>query len=410
LDEAVAYLLAEYGVSDLIDVPTPGEVRAALGSLVIRDVSLEGRTLGEALDALLELASGRTIVSVEPQAEGVSRRLELWTPARAPSGWFAHQGVGDRFDPSRTHFASLAAAAHFASAPRRYVACGDLKIYESSFDLVPGWDDAFATYDPDDFSPSLSADFNARRDVFRKWVLNETGQYSESPYDRGPAPDLAAVFEGAPYVRRRRRLLECLSRDALGRSLGIYAEVSLDGGSTWERLSLGVRVLPGECGLYVTDDPLPPRYLAAAMRGQVCVRVTAAIESDSCLRAERVAPGTDGLPGRTRRLSVPAGYRFRRVAPTSRFHGQAGADEADDSPRLQELVDAAYEADRRSPAPARIEVPFLAMGYRVGTRVLGVRGRRLDLAHGGPAYESAPVVRRTVHRFAPEPRTELELE
>jgi hypothetical protein len=82
----------------------------------------------------------------------------------------------------------------------------------------------------------------------------------------------------------------------------------------------------------------------------------------------------------------------------------------DDTARLQELVDAAYEADRRSPTPSRIQVPYLALGHRVGERLLGIRGRRLDLARQHDGYESAPVVRRIRYDFAPVPQTELELE
>ena len=410
LDEAVAYLLCEHGASDDVDVPSPGEVRAAVDALVIRDVSLEGQTFLDALDALLELAGGRIVVTTEPHATGLSRRLEIWYPGRAPAVWFAHQPPGQPYSPTATTFAALDVQMRFDMAPRRYVARGDRKVYESTFDLVAGWDDALATYDPDDFSPSSNPDFDTVRDVFRKWVLNEAGEYSESPYSRGPAPDLSALFEGAAYVRRHRRLLPCLSRDAVGRSHGVYAEVSLDDGDTWERMNLGVRVLKDECGLYLTDDPLSPRYVAAAMRGDVHVRVTAAIESDAVLAVEYPAEASIDLPGRTRHLNVPAGYRYRRVAPASRFYGQAGADEADDSSRLEDLVRAAYLTDRRTPAPTRIEVPYLAMGRRVGQRVVGIRGRRLDLAREHGACAAAPVVRRVRLAFAPAPKTELELE
>jgi hypothetical protein len=410
LDEAVAYLLAEHGQSEHVDVPSRDEIRSMVEGLVIRDVALEGRTLGDALDALLELAGARIVATVEPGEGGVSRRLEIWYPRRAPTGWLAHQRPAARYNPVATNLSALAVRMRFEAAPRRYIARGDRKLYESTFDLVPGWNDALGTYVPEDFSPSANPNFAAVRDVFRKWVLNEAGDYTAAPYGRGPAPDLSALFEGEPYVRRRRRLLPCLSRDGLGRSHGVYVEVSLDGGTTWHRMDLAARVLVDECGVYLTDDPLPPRYLMASMRGQVRVRVSASVESDSRLSAEYAEEGPADLPGRTRHLAVPAGYRFRHVAATSRFHGQAGADEADDTARLEELVAAAYKADRRVPAPTRIEVPYLALGHRPGERILGIRGRRLDLARKHAGYETAPVVRRVAYTFAPIPQTELELE
>lgn len=409
LDEALAYLLAEHGDASGVTVPSPAEVRSAVEPLVIRDVSLEGRTLGEAVEALLELAGGRLLVNIEPGPDGVGRRLDLWRPDRAAAGWLAHQPPGATYAAGATTLAGLTVRMHFDSAPRQYVARGDRRFYESTFDLVAGWDDALAGYDPDDFSPSANPAFDTVRDVFRKWVLNETGRYSGSPYQRGPAPDLSAVFGGAAYVRRGRRLLPCLSRDALGRSRGVYVEMSLDGGASWERMNLGARILERECGLYLTDDPLPPRYLAAAMCGLVRIRVTATLESDSLLVAS-CGEEEPAAPGRTRYLTVPAGYRFRRVAATSRFYGQGGADEADDTARLEELVRAVREADGRSPAPTRILAPYLALGHRVGERVLGIRGRRLDLARQHEGYGVAPVVRRIRMTFAPTPQTELELE
>jgi hypothetical protein len=410
LADAVAHLLAEYGQSDAVGAPPPTEVRSGLGGTVLRDVRLEGRTLGDALDALLELAGGMMTIAVEPHETGVSRRLEIFTPDRAPACQLAHQDVGRRFDPAATQFSDLAIAMRFETAPRRYAARGDRKVYESTFELMRGWWESLGSYNPEEFNPSQNPNFDAVRDVFRKWVLNESGEYTESPFNSGAAADLGTVFEGAAYARRRRRLLECMSCDALGRSFGVYVEISLDAGSTWQRMPMAARVLRGECGVYLTDDPLPPAVIAVMMRNCFRIRVTAAIESDSCLLAECTEPGASDLPGRTRYLNVPASYRYRKRSPASRFYGQAPANEADDTPRLQEFVRAAYEADRRCPVPTHVEVPWLALGYRVGQRVLGVRGRRIDFARQEKGYESAPMVSRVRWHFAPLPRTELELE
>jgi len=46
----------------------------------------------------------------------------------------------------------------------------------------------------------------------------------------------------------------------------------------------------------------------------------------------------------------------------------------------------------------------------VGQRMLGVRRRRLDFARWELGYDSAPMVKQVRWHFAPEPRTELELE
>ncbi|MBE3070555.1 MAG: hypothetical protein IMZ66_10015, partial [Planctomycetes bacterium] len=89
---------------------------------------------------------------------------------------------------------------------------------------------------------------------------------------------------------------------------------------------------------------------------------------------------------------------------------QGGSDDVDDTARLEELVAAVAEADRRSPAPTRVVIPGLALGHRVGERLVGVRGRPLDLERLHPGYQVAPAVRRIRLTFAPSPQTELELE
>jgi hypothetical protein len=189
----------------------------------------------------------------------------------------------------------------------------------------------------------------------------------------------------------------------------VYAEISLDDGGTWCRANLAIQILEDEAGLYLTDDPLPLAYLHAAMRGYARIRVTASLESDANLRAERVAGEAGGSAGRTRFLRAPGGYHYRKVAATSRFHGDP-ADEADDSARLQALVDAAFEADRRCPVPSRIRIPYLALGHRVGERIADIRGRRLDLARQHAGYETDPAIRRITMHFSPVPETELELD
>jgi len=406
---AVAYVLAEYAVEGALGLPSPGEVEQAVDEVPLRDIVLEGRTLGEALEALLEPMGGRLVVRADPGWGAVARRLELWRPERAATVRLANQPVGERFDPAATHFSALSFEARFDAAPRRYVARGDVRCYETTLDLVPGWNDGLAVPDPDAYHSALNPDFETVRDVYRKWVVNEAGDYSGPPYDRGPAPDLSVVFEGRPYVRRRRRLLACLSRDALERSRGVHVEASLDGGATWGRLSASARVLRDECGVYLSGDRLPAEYLAAAMAGLARLRATATIESDACLVAERTEPGAAALPGRTRYLSAGPGYRYRHVSASSLLGG-GSADEVDDSARLQALVDAAAEADRRCPVPSLVRVPWLAPAYGVGQRVAGTRGRRLDLAREQTGFRTEPVVRRVRRRFAEAPATELELE
>ena len=55
-------------------------------------------------------------------------------------------------------------------------------------------------------------------------------------------------------------------------------------------------------------------------------------------------------------------------------------------------------------------MPYLALGHRVGERVLGTRGRGVALARAHTGFAVAPVVRGIRLIFSPVPRTELTLE
>ncbi len=107
---------------------------------------------------------------------------------------------------------------------------------------------------------------NFKRDVGRKWTLNETGKYSDSTtYDRGMPFDFADVLEPGHildsqtgrrlYAPFNRPLLGCLTfdKDTLN-SVGIKVEFSFDGGTTWQVIPAAISALPSEGGIYI-DDP-----------------------------------------------------------------------------------------------------------------------------------------------------------
>ena len=162
--------------------------------------------------------------------------------------------------------------------------------FEFTAELVPGWLD-------DDLEPDTSnsnanlfltdaqlqkiADKNGvpfykyyyprgagfRRDVGRKWVLNESGAYSDSDsYDRGMPFDFSDYLPD-DYIlsdaRKRlfapfnRRLLPCLTvdKDDLS-SVGIKVEFSFDGGVSWQAIPAAIPPLSDECGIYIAEANL----------------------------------------------------------------------------------------------------------------------------------------------------------
>lgn len=185
------------------------------------------------------------------------------------------------------------------------IALGSPDRFEITVELVPGWFDEFFTLpanlgelfytdaelqkmsDPDSLFyytqyhlRGIAHNAGAKlRNVGRKWVLNESGLYTDLPpdlpapeeyhYDRGAAFDWKAVIppeyiflieaktgkQKRVFALYNRRLLPCLTVTQDGQSsVGIKLEFSFDGGVTWQVIPCSVRLLDGECGIFI-DEP-----------------------------------------------------------------------------------------------------------------------------------------------------------
>ncbi len=260
--------------------------------------------------------------------------------------------------------------------------------------------------------------FAAHGDVARLWVLNEDGRFDGALYNRhAPFDDYqpfdfatvaeASVTRAGAWMRRTRRLLPLVSTSPEGRSLGVWVEVSFDGGATWQPQSGGVRVLQDRAGIYfdvenptgITPEGYEPaeQNLWYALVDQTFrVRVTATVESD-----ERIVASVEGTSERSRLATV--GSVVRRTS-SFHFHSREGTTHA-----LRDITLAGEEArDDRSAALALVSrlamagqawevrglpaIPWIETGYRLGDRVSEVRGQYLRLNTSGGACPAYPVV------------------
>jgi len=262
---------------------------------------------------------------------------------------------------------------------------GSPQRFEFTAELVPAWLDSQLAPDTSDSNANLffneheiaeMDDPNARtfykyyhssgsafrRDVGRKWALNESGRYSISgSYDRGAPFDFKNVIDNqyildntgkrifAPY---NRALLPCLThdKDTLN-SVGIRVEFSFDGGATYQVLPAVISALSSEAGIYIDQpnlaeiapagsavisggdlDGVPLNYYTSLADDKVNsrsfkngdwqtrIRITASIQMDQRLwRA--AAPGTrSGSPFTCQRLyDFSDRYKFSRREESSSF-------------------------------------------------------------------------------------------
>lgn len=350
----------------------------------------------------------------------------------------------------------------------RAVVLGDVKRYELTLPLVPGW---LPTANLDNVAPAsrkyskglaLTPDtvkalgdraathpwymryhrdgslFAQYANVARLWVLNEDGSYAAASYNRN-APfddyrpfDFSTVLDASEaqpgaWSRRVRPLMSTISVGANGQSLGVVVEVSFNSGASWYTPSGRVRVLKDRAGIYFDcDNPTeitPPEVepevqnLWYAIIDQAFrVRVTAVIEGDERLQAVFGPAGLDSptVQVNTRVVRRPKSFGFasRSSGTNVLYPAMAGGeDERDDTDEIEQFAEwlaGVYQDRQVQVLPV---IPWVETGYGIGDQIAEVRGRLLRLATRVGAEQQYPaVVERRFYLQDGRYETELKLE
>ncbi len=373
--EAIGYLLCQYLPSGALLCPDPVQLEAVTDHQLVRDLDVTGLSLLEALHRCCEPAGLAFRFVPCPRPNGPSQMIVFYRNGRGRTAELNCQPRGEALNLARTNVATLRSKRQRWPVTHRYIGQGDFKVYEATFDLVKAWDPALEGTDLDAFSPSTNPDFHEVKDVYRKWCLNEAGDYTAAPYNQGEPFDLAAVFAGADYVRRRRRFWPALTANAQGGSLGYRLEMSNDGGLTWSEYAYAFDNLLDECGIWLSSDRLDMDTWVAAQRDRLTFRLTASIVSDERLTAI-VADGPLGStsPVIDHMVTLPRQFRYRKVSAQSAFApvgptGGVSADEVDDSAALREYVRRLAAASAPVFETLDVQTLGLALHLQPGDRV-----------------------------------------
>ena len=373
--EAIEYLLCEYLASGQLQMPGIEQLAVLTEDRIVRDLDVTGLNLLEALHRccervglqfkfvplLVSTGPGQAIVFYK---NGTSRTVELNC-----------QRAKETLSISKTNIALLHSKKNFQPTTHKYTGQGDFKVYEATFELVKAWDAAMEDTDYDKFSPSTNPVFYQVKDVYRKWCLNEAGDYSGPPYNRGDAFDFSRIFEGDSFARRRGRFWPSLSADKQGKSLGYFLEVSFDGGLHWWQYLHAFNNLLDECGIWLSSDRLDVDTWIAALKGELRFRITASMVGDQRLTAEATdGPVNSAAPMVEHIVTLPRQFKFCRVSDQSIFANAAGdalgvADEADDSDALYEFVRHWAAGAAGAIETIDIQTPYLVLDYHLGDRV-----------------------------------------
>jgi hypothetical protein len=336
--DAIYYLLTVFLPAGQVVIPGRAMLRNLTGQKEIRELDVTGLSLAEALHRCCEGCGLEFAFKPIVCNEQRKQAIELRRKGHGANVELNLQKAGESLNVSRTNVLEYASERNLWPVTHRYIGQGDWKVFEGTFELVRAWDPALESTDYGRYSPLTNPDFESVRDVHRRWCLNEAGDYTGEPFNAGPAYDFASVFGTDAYVHRRRKFGKALSRGEDGESLGYVLEISYDSGEHWWPYEFGFEVLGDECGVWLSDDLLDEYVWVAAWKGEMRMRITATVVSDSRISCT-VSDGPVGsvIPVVDEVISRPSEYEYRRVSGTSVLLG-GDADEVDDSQALAEYV------------------------------------------------------------------------
>lgn len=355
-----------------------------------------GKFLGEYLDDLLskfglswylDLSTGKPQISFFLHGAGLANTVYLGPPGALYNG--------DNALDTDLHY-------DVGSARNQAVAQGDWHYVEDTFYLSKGWPsslDATAETSLAKGNTNFQNPANTYRDVHRKWVSNEAGDYIGTRPEITSVNDFSGLF-GHPVAPRRRKFLPCITLDSdgapYGRTAGCMIEYSIDGGSTWqaiEQLSdASVKILDRECGIYF-DGQFPPVELRRACQtshSSAQVRITATVRDDSRLQSS-IGPDATSPLGDLAPFFVDAsaGFHWREVLDSSKLYAQVSngtlkSSQANDFDALETYATWLQEGYDVGDVHGRLVLEGLDTSgtigpYALGQLISGIAGRNVDL-------------------------------
>jgi len=370
--EVINYLLCEYVPVGQLKTPSFSRLQALTENQIARDLDVTGLNLAEALHCCRERIGLKFKFVPRMSDNGPGQAIVFY---RAGTGRVVElncQPAGQQLSISKSNIAEMHSRKKFWPVTHRYIGQGDFKIYEATFELIKAWDSNLEGTDYNKLSPTTNPDFYQVKDVYRKWCLNEAGQYSDTPYNQGDAFDFSKIYYSNNFVQHRRRLHPSLTTDKLGRSLGYYLQVSYDNGQSWRQYLYAFNILLDECGVWLSSDQLDIETWIAALRGFLRFRITASVVSDERLTAVVTdGPVNSTAPVVEHLMTLPRQFKYRKVSDQSVFAGATDEtlgvpDEIDDSIALYEFVRHTAEMSLEIIETFNIQTPSLMFDYRLG--------------------------------------------
>jgi hypothetical protein len=374
---------------------------------ILNNITLkQGWYLPQCLDALLEPFGLTWFVE---QTNETFRRIRIYRRGEGTEEVTANlQAPGEVFSANKTNLKSAPGIQFdYSQLYNAILGQGSFVEIEATFELHRGWpadkDGLINDAKNRDKLRSGHADFekDGNKDVWRKWVLNEAGDYTGLRDEIKEFYDFSSLTLpfGVEAVPRRRKFLPCLTQDAdghpIGRLHGVVVEYWGHGpknGTTPESRKLGWHQVAGECRLNLHEctvefsGSMPPVEITS-MKKDAKVRVTASVQMDN--RCEFFAPRQDSSPQpNSSQLTLDLSERFhqKHLAEESKFNdavraGDFSAYEPDDRSVIQDYCEHLRDVWESVVVSGPLHLEGVdQVGYEIGQSVTSIEGRDVSLS------------------------------
>ena len=371
---AIHYILTTELDADSIR-PSLDDLDNIFGNKVLIDCNITGLS---AEDALIKIAR--------------KGDAELWNSNNESSICFIKKGSpitnininlqakGEILDTTKSNVNSLSIITKPKQQQKGLLVTGNHIRIEATWELKPGWVGNPVSTHPQGFQRRNNHTNPKNNLYYRKWVLNEAGQYSGiDTYD-------FTTLDNRFKRKIKRCFLPPVIRSKNTTPFPGIVEYKI-GDENWKIYEGSVLACTTECSIHLADERLPLNYIEQAIAKNVKLRVTASVLSDVRISEKKAIPNS----GQYTRKDLGNKYCSNAYLSSSYYNTHGDAYKPEQSPLF--LLSNAYEAKVRPNIFGTCKLAW------IDTSVNPINKIKVNVANSGILEKDKIGIKEIVHDF-----------